>query len=104
MADCQPRGEGKLWLSHCIDLDLYASGKSLEDAKTSLFDAIQGYLETVFDTEERDSIPELLNRKAPLFYRLRWEVSWRLSKWRHRHDGPGPFQLAPEFKLSQVTA
>lgn len=96
------RVEGR-WVAHCIDLDLWAVGSSLEGAKKSLEEAILGYLETVLETEDRESIPRLLQRRAPLGYIALWHLIRLMT--RIRHDGnrplggtsfeePIPFRLA----------
>lgn len=58
------------WEALCVDFDLAAQGKSLEEVRRELGDAIECYLESVMDgpAEERR---RFLNRKAPLTLRLR---------------------------------
>jgi len=92
------------WVAHCIDLDLWASGGSVDAAKDSLQNAIVAYLETVLDTDEHGSIPSLLERRAPLRYRALWHVI-RLASAILKNGGPPlssqsfeapiPFRLAP---------
>lgn len=62
--------ERSRWIAHCIDLDVWAVGGSIDEVRESLESAISGYLETVFDTEDQASIPRLLLRCAPLRYVL----------------------------------
>lgn len=91
---CYVRRSGRdrdRWIAHCIDLDLWASGKSISDAKSSMEDAITGYLQTVLDTNDRGSIPRLLRRKAPLRYRVFWHL---LRLW-SRRNGSGPLGSQP---------
>lgn len=57
------RGSEQRWVAHCIDLDLWAAGDSPEAARRSMEDAIVGYLETVLDTQDQESIPRLLRRR-----------------------------------------
>ncbi|MBZ0252463.1 MAG: hypothetical protein K8I02_03905 [Candidatus Methylomirabilis sp.] len=58
------------WRAVCVDYDLEAAGASYEAAMASLDDAVVGYLETVFETGDPDSIPALLRRRAPIRERL----------------------------------
>ena len=68
------RGSADRWVAHCIDLDLWATGGSPEAARRSMDDAVVGYVETVLDTKDHDSIPRLLQRRAPLRYVLFWHL------------------------------
>ncbi|HET6303494.1 MAG TPA: hypothetical protein VFG80_01850, partial [Myxococcota bacterium] len=79
------RGVPGRWVASCIDLDLWAVGKDPRDAQASLHDAIEGYLETVLETGESSSIAELLERRAPLRYRL----AWHALRWRGHVLSPG---------------
>lgn len=86
---CYARRTGRdrdRWVAHCVDLDLWATGKSLDEAKASMDDAIVGYLLTVLDTHDEGSIPRLLKRKASLRYRLFWRLL-SLLDWM---NGSGP--------------
>ena len=56
--------DGK-WVAKCIDLALVVEEDSIEKLKKSLQDAIVGYIETVYDTKDKESIPKLLRRKSP---------------------------------------
>jgi len=92
------------WVANCIDLDLWAVGKDHRDAQESLHDAIQGYLETVLETQEPTSIAELLQRRAPLRSRLAWHaLRWRGGLFGPR-DGPptgaGSYEDVLPFRLA----
>jgi hypothetical protein len=62
------------WLARCIDLDLCAVGDDPKSAKDSLVDAITGYVDTVLDTTDQDSIQRLLHRRAPWRYVFWWRL------------------------------
>jgi len=53
------------WRAVCLDFSLAAQGKTAEEAFASLRQAIIGYIETVYDTEDHRSIPKLVKRRAP---------------------------------------
>jgi len=63
------------WVLKCIDLDLVVEEDSVEDCKKAMDEAIRGYISAVLDTEDKDSIPALLRRKAPLKDRLVYHFS-----------------------------
>lgn len=90
------------WLAYCVDLALVAVGKTAEDARRSLSDAIEGYVEAVFDTEDIDSIPHLL-RRGSLAQQLRWEASWLLGRLLV-HGAERLYQYTPPFSLGRATA
>lgn len=60
------------WLATCLELNIMVVGDTPKAAFQNLKEAIEGYLDAVFDTEDRLSIPALLNRPAPLSKRLRF--------------------------------
>lgn len=93
---CYARRSGRVktrWVAHCIDLDLWAAGDSLVEARQGLENAISGYITTVLDTDDRDSIPRLLRRRAPLRFVLLWHLI-RLVHWL-RHNGRSPLDSQP---------
>ena len=102
---CYVRKSGRTperWVAHCIDLDLWASSSSPYGAKKSLEDAIQGYLEVVFDTKDDASIPRLLRRRAPLRFFALWYLMNFGQSLRHNGGLPlsgKPYQFAPQFQL-----
>jgi hypothetical protein len=102
-----PEREGSRppWRAVCIDLDLWANGASANEAHLRLRQAITGYLETVFDTKDAESIPRLIRRRAPLRYRLLWHLVsvYRLVKPR-KDAGPHRFKTTPPMHLGSVTA
>lgn len=54
------------WVLKCIDLALVVEENTLKKAQKSLEENIIDYIETVFDTNDKESIPKLLKRKSPL--------------------------------------
>ena len=64
------RSRDGLWQAVCIDLNLAAQGANVEEVKKKLKQMIESYLESVFDTNDEDSISALLFRKAPIFDRI----------------------------------
>jgi len=56
----------------CIDLNLAVEAESQEKLKKKMCDVINSYLETVLDTDDKNSIPQLLYRRAPIQDWLRY--------------------------------
>ncbi len=55
--------EGNLYVALCLELDIASQGKTVEKARKNLQDAVQGYLELIYDEGiEKEFIP----RPAPL--------------------------------------
>lgn len=73
------------WIATCLEFNLVAQGRTFEDACKSLEDAISSYIETVFDTEDALSIPDLLYRPAPMSKRIRFWIVWKcqqIDRWK----------------------
>lgn len=60
-----PTKEGR-WYGVCLEFNLAAEAESPEVLKHKLKDIIVSYLDSVLDTEDRGSVPELLSRRAPM--------------------------------------
>ena len=92
-----------MYFAECVDLDIAAQGKTLEQAIGKLQEAMVGYLETAFNG---GSTKGLVLRPSPLSHRLRYNlrrlghflhVSIRGSKGKHllpRSQGPVSVRLS----------
>lgn len=90
------------WIAKCIDLDLATEEDTFQEARRSLEEAIEGYIETVLDTEDKESIVRLLQRKSPIRDRLIYE-SIRLSLTRKvSASQPIPFLQPIPFHLAHA--
>lgn len=74
------RLSGERWYGVCLDLNLAAEADSFDELKRKLHEMISSYFACVLDTNDKDSIPDLLSRKAPLidwikYYLIRLHVS-----------------------------
>lgn len=70
------------WYGVCLDLNIAAEADSSNRLKDKLNDMISGYLETVLDTEDKESVGALLTRRAPLkdwltYYYIKLLISTR---------------------------
>ena len=59
------RKDGK-WFGVCLELNLAAEADSFIELKSEINSMISSYIEAVCDTDDKASIPRLLNRRAPL--------------------------------------
>jgi hypothetical protein len=90
------------WVAKCIDLDLVTEEDTLEASKESLRDAIVSYMEVVLNTEDKDSIADLLRRTAPLADHIQYHLIKFLCKAKcppnkARFDQNIPIRLAEAF-------
>jgi predicted RNase H-like HicB family nuclease len=76
----EPEKDGE-WFAICIDLNLYARGDSLEEAKTKLHQVIKGYL-TDAVTVDSEYAASLIYRKAPFYFRARYHLLSLISNFR----------------------
>lgn len=74
---CVARGRGTDWEAFCLDLDLAVQGKSFDDVRIRLEEALRAFVESAMQ-EPPHIRAKLLNRKAPLHIRLLW--GWRFLK------------------------
>jgi hypothetical protein len=58
------------WFGICLDFDISAEAGTPEELKVKLIDMITDYVETVFDTDDKNSVAQLIQRRAPLHYWL----------------------------------
>lgn len=58
-------GRGK-WYGVCLELNLAAESDSSIALRNKLREMISSYIDTVLDTKDQASIPNLLRRRAPL--------------------------------------
>lgn len=89
------------WFAMCIDLNLCAQAGSIEEAKSHLDAIVRDYLIDAF-TQYRGN-PELLTRRAPLSFVLRYHVialQCALGRWfdrfgQHQHHQERYLQTLP---------
>lgn len=83
------------WFGACLELNLATEADTLEELQSELNDIIVSYLESVFDTEDPDSIPNLLTRQAPFLDRLKFRGIQLLSLLVHFPDKLTQFKIVP---------
>lgn len=63
------------WFTMCIDLNLYARGDSFDEARQKLHGFIKQYIKDAL-TKDSAFIGDLIPRKAPLHFILRYYFIW----------------------------
>ena len=69
-ATCYAWGREGEWEALCVDFDLAAHGRSFEEVRSEMQDAIETYVSYVSELPEPERT-RLLNRNAPLVLRLK---------------------------------
>ena len=78
-ATCYAWGRKGEWDALCVDFDLAAHGKSFEEVRSEIQDAIETYVSYVAELPEPERT-RLINRKAPLVMRLKLGFFYRVSR------------------------
>ena len=76
-ATCYAWGYEGEWQALCVDFDLVAHGRSFEEVREEIQDAIETYVSYVVELPDPDRA-RLLSRKAPLGLRLKLEFLCRI--------------------------
>jgi predicted RNase H-like HicB family nuclease len=82
--------EPGLYLAECVDLDIVAQGRTVEEAAEKLTVAIQGYLAVALNGDTKGLVP----RRSPISNRLRYRW-YRAIAWLERNVG---FRQRPQFR------
>ena len=64
---CYGYQKNNRWIGICLNFNLAVEAESPEELRQKMHEVIESYIETVLDTEDKDSIPALLSRRAPLY-------------------------------------
>jgi len=68
---CVARGSGDRWEALCLDLDLAVQGRSFDEVRGLLDEAVNTYVEDA-SAEAEPARSRLLARRVPLHVRLAW--------------------------------
>lgn len=83
---CFARGRGDDWEAICIDLDIAVQGVSFDEVKDTLNEAVLTYVEDAIK-EGPEVAKKLLNRRAPLYVRIRHSMSYFFHFLFRRRNG-----------------
>jgi hypothetical protein len=59
----------------CLEFNLAVEAETTQQLKQKMNQVIKSYVETVLDTEDEESIAQLLNRRAPFFDYLTYQFT-----------------------------
>lgn len=71
------------WYGNCIDLNIAAEADTVPELRQKLGQMITSYIETVFDTDDADSIPDLFHRRSPFLDIMRYHLFTMLRYAHH---------------------
>ena len=77
---CYGERKKDVWQAFCIDLNLAVQGKSAEEVKIKLSKQIESYLYDATVGEDREYAAQLLSRKSPLRFRVKYHFYKSLCK------------------------
>lgn len=93
------RSSDGYYIGVCVDLNIAVQAGSPRELRSKMADSIVTYIDTVLDTEDRDSIPALMSRRAPIqdwiaYYLIKFIVFVRNFRGRFVFKEHIPFHLA----------
>lgn len=94
---CVAERSGDVWEAICLDLDIAVTGRTLEEAKRALGEAIRSYIDTVREEPDAATRHALLNRRVPWHVRIGYMLRVRLHALRNggRNDGSDSTYVVP---------
>ncbi|ATQ67347.1 MULTISPECIES: hypothetical protein [Methylosinus] len=78
---CFARGHAGEWEGICLDFDLAVQGRSFDDIRRALEDAVADYVAAARD-EDDATRDRLLSRRAPAWVAFAWTARVLWSAWR----------------------
>jgi predicted RNase H-like HicB family nuclease len=93
---CYAKGKDGHWEAICLDFNIAAQGKSLDEVRRLLEEAVVTYVEDALK-EQEPTRSQLLQRQAPLFVRLSWVsgLLWATLCGRNLRDGDNTSATVP---------
>ena len=90
---CVARGKGERWEALCLDLDLAVQGRSFDEVRQLLGEAISTYIEDA-SAEAEPARTQLLARRVPFHVRFLWASRFFRTALSGRNpDGDSPIWL-----------
>jgi len=74
------------WFAICLDLNLYSRSDSFPEAKRKLHTVVRSYIKDAL-TSDSEYIGDLVPRRAPLYFWLRYAYIWCAVKLHNSADG-----------------
>ena len=76
---CYAEKKDGIWQAFCIDLNLAAQGETHDEVRTKLHQQIVSYLYDALEGEDKEYATQLLDRKAPMVFRIKYAF-YRIKK------------------------
>ena len=90
---CVARRQGERWEALCLDLDIAVQGRSFDEVRGLLGEAISTYIEDA-SAEAEPARSRLLARRVPFFVRFLWALRFfRVAISGKKLDGDSPVWL-----------
>nr|VFK33614.1 MAG: hypothetical protein BECKMB1821G_GA0114241_11701 [Candidatus Kentron sp. MB] len=80
---CYAERKDDLWQAFCLDLTIAAQGESFEEVRRKLAIMVKEYIDDAIEGEDQAYAKQLLTRRAPLRYWLKYN----LYRFLHRSEG-----------------
>lgn len=78
---CYAERDDDQWLAFCIDLTLATQGDTFDDARRKLHEQICMYVSDAIEGPDQQHAEQLLTRKAPLRFRVKYHVYRLLERF-----------------------
>jgi len=76
------------WFGLCLNFNIGVEADSREQLKHKMHEVLESYIETVLDTNNKASVPELLCRRAPI---KDWLIYYGIRSFLFIRDFPDNF-------------
>ena len=95
---CYGYHSNEVWTAICLDFNLVVKAENQKELKDKMHGVIESYIETVLDTDDKESIASLMMRKAPLKH---WIIYYFIATLSMLKDIPGKinFKQAIPFQI-----
>lgn len=80
--------ENDRWFGLCLEFNLAIEADSIEQLKSKMRKVVASYIDTILDTNDKESIPELFSRKAPM---KDWLIYYWICLKKFIRNFPGNF-------------
>lgn len=84
---CYAEKKDNIWQAFCIDLNLAVQGETRDEVRTKLHQQIVSYLYDALEGEDKEYAAQLLNRKAPIGFRIKYAFYKILMNFYKAKDG-----------------
>jgi hypothetical protein len=84
---CYGEKKGEIWQAFCLDLNLAAQGNSFTEVRAKLYCQIESYLYDAIEGEDKQYAEQLLNRKAPLYFWIKYYAYKLINEVRQAKHG-----------------